>query len=71
MSQQITPEFVLGFRAIMLDGFKREAEITKKVIAAIPDAKSDYNPTRTRARRRNWRGISPTLTFSFWMELPT
>jgi uncharacterized damage-inducible protein DinB len=44
MSQQMTPEFVLGFRAVMLDGFKREAEITKKVIAAIPDAKSDYRP---------------------------
>jgi uncharacterized damage-inducible protein DinB len=44
MSQQITPEFVLGFRAVMLDGFKREAETTKKVIAAIPDAKSDYRP---------------------------
>jgi uncharacterized damage-inducible protein DinB len=41
---QITPEFVLGFRAVMLDGFKNEAEITKKVIAAIPDAKSDYKP---------------------------
>ncbi|HEY3973512.1 MAG TPA: DinB family protein [Candidatus Sulfotelmatobacter sp.] len=44
MSQQMTPEFVLGFRAVMLDGFKREAECTKKVIAAIPDAKSDYRP---------------------------
>ena len=44
MSQQIAPEFVLGFRAVMLDGFKREAETTKKVIAAIPDAKSDYRP---------------------------
>ena len=44
MSQQITPEFVLGYRAIMLDGFKREAETTKKVIAAVPDAKSDYRP---------------------------
>jgi uncharacterized damage-inducible protein DinB len=41
---QITPEFVLGFRTVMLDGFKREAETTKKVIAAIPDAKSDYRP---------------------------
>jgi uncharacterized damage-inducible protein DinB len=41
---QMTPEFVLGFRAVMLDGFKNEAEITKKVIAAIPDAKSDYRP---------------------------
>jgi uncharacterized damage-inducible protein DinB len=44
MSQQITPEFVLGFRAVMLDGFQREAETTKKVIAAVPDAKSDYRP---------------------------
>jgi uncharacterized damage-inducible protein DinB len=44
MSQQITPEFVLGYRAVMLDGFKREAETTKKVIAAVPDAKSDYRP---------------------------
>ena len=44
MSQGMTPEFVLGFRAMMLDGFKSEAEITKKVIAAVPDAKSDYRP---------------------------
>ena len=41
---QITPEFVLGLRTLMLDGFKRETEITKKVIAAVPDAKSDYRP---------------------------
>ncbi len=44
MSHQITPEFVLGFRAVMLDGFKREAEVTKTGIAAVPDAKSDYRP---------------------------
>ena len=44
MSQQMTPEFVLGFRAVMLDGFKHEVEITKKVIAAVPDAKADYSP---------------------------
>jgi len=44
MSQQMTPEFVLGFRAVTLDGFKNEVEITKKVIAAIPDEKSDYRP---------------------------
>ena len=36
----MSPEFVLGYRAIMLDGLTREAEITKKVIAAVPDAKS-------------------------------
>jgi uncharacterized damage-inducible protein DinB len=40
----LTPEFALTYRAMMLDGFTREAETTKKVIAAIPDAKSDYRP---------------------------
>ena len=46
MPQQpgLTPEFVIGYRALLLDGFKREMEVTKKVIAAIPDAKSDYRP---------------------------
>jgi uncharacterized damage-inducible protein DinB len=46
MSQQpaITPEFALGLRTLMLDGFKREAAVTKKVIAAVPDAKSSYRP---------------------------
>ena len=44
MSQGMTPEFVLGYRAMMLDGIAREAECTKKVIAAVPDAKSDYKP---------------------------
>ena len=44
MSQGMTPEFVLGYRAMMLDGIAREAECTKKIIAAVPDAKSDYKP---------------------------
>jgi len=45
MSQHgVTPEFALGYCAMMLDGITREAECTKKVIAAIPDAKSDYRP---------------------------
>ncbi len=39
-----TPEFALGYRALMLDGLGRELETTKSVIAAIPDAKSDYRP---------------------------
>jgi uncharacterized damage-inducible protein DinB len=42
--QGLTPEFALGFRAVMLDGVTRELELTKKVLAAIPDAKSDYRP---------------------------
>ncbi len=39
-----TPEFVLGYRAMMLDGVGRELEITKRVLAAIPEAKRDYRP---------------------------
>ncbi len=42
--QAPTPEFALCYRQLMLDGLGRELEITKKVIAAIPDSKSDYRP---------------------------
>ena len=44
MSQGLTPEFALGLRAMMLDGFAREAECTKRVIAAVPEAACDYRP---------------------------
>jgi uncharacterized damage-inducible protein DinB len=43
-AQGLSPEFALGFRAVMLDGVTRELETTKKVLAAIPDAKSDFRP---------------------------
>ncbi len=39
-----TPEFVLGYRALMLDGLAGEIEITKRVLAAIPEGKRDYRP---------------------------
>jgi uncharacterized damage-inducible protein DinB len=39
-----TPEFVLGYRAMMLDGLAREIEITKRVLAAVPEGKRDYRP---------------------------
>jgi uncharacterized damage-inducible protein DinB len=42
--QGLTPEFALGYCAMMLDGVTREAEITKKVIAAVPDTASNYKP---------------------------
>src|SRR5579871_4261544 len=45
MSQQgLSPEFALAYRAMMLDGIVREAECTKKVIAAVPDTQSHYKP---------------------------
>jgi len=39
-----TPEFVLAYRQMMIDGLQREAEVTKKVLAAVPDDKSSYKP---------------------------
>jgi uncharacterized damage-inducible protein DinB len=45
MSEQgFTPEFAETYRAMMLDGIMREVETTKKVIAAVPDAKSSFKP---------------------------
>jgi len=44
MSQQLTPEFALAFRAVMLDGFKNEAKTTKRVLAAVPNETSSYRP---------------------------
>ena len=38
-----TPEFVVAYRDLMLEGLPREVEKTKKVLAAIPDD-SDYRP---------------------------
>ena len=79
MSQQPSPEFVLGYRALMLDGLKREAEITKRIIAAVPDAKSDYRPdpnART-AKELAWHLANTDVQFldgiadlNFKMETP-
>ena len=57
MSQGMTPEFALGYRAMMLDGITREAECTKKVIAAMPDAKSDYQ-ARSECAHRERTGVA-------------
>jgi uncharacterized damage-inducible protein DinB len=40
----ITPEFAAAYREIMCEGLLNEFEITKKVLAAIPDARRDYRP---------------------------
>ena len=39
-----TPDFVLTYRAMMLDGLAREVATTKRVLAAVPDGKRDYRP---------------------------
>ena len=42
--QPCTPEFAAYYRKVMMDGVNNELEITKKVLAAIPDDKSDFRP---------------------------
>ncbi len=80
MSQQgMSPEFALGYRAMMLDGIVREAETTKKVIAAVPDAASSYKPdpnART-AKELAWHIANTDIQFldgiaalNFKMESP-
>jgi uncharacterized damage-inducible protein DinB len=79
MSQGISPEFALGYRAMMLNGITREAEITKKVIAAVPDAASSYKPdpkART-AKELAWHIANSDIQFldgigglHFTMESP-
>ena len=43
-SQGPTPEFAVAYTQMMLDGFGREVDVTKRVLAAVPDSKSDYRP---------------------------
>ncbi|MGD0761439.1 MAG: DinB family protein [Candidatus Sulfotelmatobacter sp.] len=79
MSQGMSPEFALGYCAMMLDGITREAEITKKVIAAVPDAASSYKPdpkART-AKELAWHIANSDIQFlegvadlNFKMEAP-
>jgi len=77
--QGLTPEFALGYRAMMLDGLTREAETTRKVIAAVPDANSHYKPdpnART-AKELMWHLANSNIQFldgvadlKFSMESP-
>jgi uncharacterized damage-inducible protein DinB len=42
--QGVTPDMAVAYRDLTLQGFDNEVEITKKVLAAVPDAKRDYKP---------------------------
>jgi uncharacterized damage-inducible protein DinB len=63
--QPMAPEFAVGFRAIMLDGVLTELELTKKVLAAIPDSKADYrpDPNARSARELAWHIANTDVQF--------
>jgi uncharacterized damage-inducible protein DinB len=66
MSQQgLTAEFAKGYCAMTLDGILREAEITKKVIAAVPDAASNYkhDPNGRTAKDLAWHLANTDVQF--------
>ncbi len=81
MSEQqgLTAEFAQGYCAMTLDGILHEAEITKKVIAAVPDSASSYRPdpnART-AKELAWHLANSDIQFldgiadlTFNMEAP-
>ena len=81
MSEQqgLTPEFAQSYCAMMLDGILREAEITKKVISAIPDAASHFkhDPVGRTAKDLAWHLANTDVQFldgiadlEFKMESP-
>jgi uncharacterized damage-inducible protein DinB len=81
MSEQpgLTPEFAQGYCAMMLDGILREAEITKKVIVAVPDKASHYkhDPAGRTAKELAWHLANSDVQFldgianlEFKMESP-
>jgi uncharacterized damage-inducible protein DinB len=79
MSQGLTPEFALGYRAMMVDGITREVETTKKVISAVPDAASSFkpDPVARSAKDLAWHIVNTDVQFlegiadlNFKMENP-
>ena len=40
----LTPEFAAAYRDMMLQGLANEFQITRKILAAVPDGEKDYRP---------------------------
>ena len=61
----LTPEFACAYRDMMIEGLNGEMQITRKVIAAVPDAASHYKPdphART-ARELAWHIANSDVQF--------
>jgi uncharacterized damage-inducible protein DinB len=39
-----TPDFAVGFTAMMLESMERETETTRRVLAAVPEEKREFRP---------------------------
>jgi uncharacterized damage-inducible protein DinB len=61
----LTPEFAASYCQMMLEALERELEITKRVIAAVPDAKCEYRPDphARNARELSWHLANTDVQF--------
>lgn len=63
--QGLTTEFATAYREMMLQGFAGEVKTTKRVIAAIPEAKRDYrlDPNARTAWELAWHLANTDVQF--------
>jgi uncharacterized damage-inducible protein DinB len=65
-SQAPTPEFAVAYCHMMLDGLAGEVETTKRVLAAVPEAKCDGyrpDPNARNARELAWHIANTDVQF--------
>src|SRR5258706_7921459 len=63
----LTPEFILIFRDMMLQGMKVEMQTTKRVVAAVPDSGHDYrpDPKARSAKELAWHLVAEDVKFLY------
>src|SRR5258706_9171866 len=61
----LTPEFILIFRDMMLQGMKVEMQTTRRVLAAVPDSGHDYrpDPKARSAKELAWHLVAEDVKF--------
>jgi uncharacterized damage-inducible protein DinB len=61
----LTPEFAASYCYMMLEALEGELETTKRVIAAVPDAKCEYRPDphARNARELSWHLANTDVQF--------
>jgi uncharacterized damage-inducible protein DinB len=62
-------EFALGYRDMMLQGLAGEMKTTQRVIAAVPDARSDYRPDPKARTARELAWHIATVDVQFMEEI--
>jgi len=61
----LTPEYILTFRDMTLQGLQMEMQTTKRVVAAVPDSGHDYrpDPKARSAKELAWHLVAEDVKF--------